>query len=93
MDQQQILATKIQMSVTLFVYVAPQTRDSNLHPGYLLPLIRPVQSVVSSPETETLIPIIYHWFSSSVIIKDIWDNRKCFTILENIWQIHKNMTV
>jgi hypothetical protein len=51
------------------------------------------QSEVSSPETEKLSSITYHWFISSVIIEDVWDNRKCFTILENNWQIHKNRTV
>ena len=66
----------LQVSVTCMNHVAPQTRDNNLHPDELLYLIRSVQSAVWSPETEKLCLITYHWFFSSVIIKDIWDNRK-----------------
>ena len=30
---------------------------------------------LSSPKTEKLSSITYHWFFSSAIIKDIWDNK------------------
>jgi hypothetical protein len=44
------------------------------------------------PETEKLCPIAYHWIVSSVLIKEIWGDGKCVTILENNLQIPYNMT-
>ena len=51
------------MSVTCMEPVGPERRDTNLHPGELLSLIRSVQPVVSYPETEKLgsiyIPLVF----------------------------------
>ena len=70
------------MYVTRMKPVAPQTCAANIHQDELLSLIRSVQSAALYPETEKQTHVSIPLISSGVLIKDILDSGKFFTILE-----------
>ena len=75
------------MSVKRTKSVDPQTCAINVHQDELFTLIRSVQSAVSYPETEKQRHVSMSLISTGVLIKDILDNGKFFTILEkNNWK-------